>query len=306
LQANPNIFEPPTAEQLAKHLENNAPAQGFDLQKRLPMLVLMCVGLALLLAGSPGFALLPMLGVLGVMTFLASRARAAQELEQQVTRAWELAMIRRYRESMGRAWELLPACRSRPDLHGRVVTILAHILGELGKDEAAEVAYMYLLDHLPPDHPLALRLRVQCAVTALGTNRLADADDTLRKLRNPVEQSDDPSLTAAYQLARLLQDMRTGHFADAIAKADHTAALLQPLGVEAGYGHGLLAVCYQQLALHDPSADLQQKKLLSQLARRWWDRATLLIPPAALLYRYPDMSVVPRQIIANTPEPTQD
>lgn len=289
---NPNVFDPPSAEQLERHLQRNLPASGIQWQTRAPLIALITLSLLLMMAGSPAFAMLPLLGVMGAMAYLASRARAAIELQQRVTHTWELAMIRRYRQALGRAWELLPLCRNRPDLHGRVVTVIAHILGELGRDEAAEVAYAFLLDRLPGDHPLALRLRVQRAVAALGADQLADADDELRKLRAPVQQANDPTLSGAYRLARLLQDVRTGHFADALNQAEQTAEMLKPLGVEAGYGHGLLAVCCQQLALHDPHADADQKRRLARHARDWWANATLLIPPAALLFRMPDTRVV--------------
>lgn len=286
---NPNLFDPPTAAQLSEHLAANPPTPTIGWQARLPLMFLAILGMTLLLVSSPAFALLPWLALMGAMVFISSRVRAARELQQRVTRAWELAMIRRYREALGRAWELLPACRSRPELHGRVVTIIAHILGELGHDEAAEVAYAYLLDRLAPDHPLSLRLKVQQATAALGADRLADGDEALRKLRGRAEASSDPTVAASYQMARLVQDVKTGHYADAADHAEQTAEALQPLGIEAGYGHGLLALCFHQLAEHDPSADTDQRRRLTELARKWWDKATLLIPPAALVFRYPDL-----------------
>lgn len=289
---NPNVFEPPTADQLAEHLAANPPAPSAGWRNYLPIMILAVVGLAVLASSSPALALLPWVGLLGAMMFLSGRVRAAQALEQRVMRAWELSMIRRYREALGRAWDLLPACRTRPELHGRVVTVMAHILGELGCDEAAEVAYGYLLDRLPPDHPLALRLRVQRAIAALRADRLADADDALRKLRAQAEGSGDDTLAASYRMARLVQDVRTGHFADAAEQADQTADALRPLGVEAGYGHGLLALCFHQLALHDPAADAGRRQQLTEAAGRWWRHATLLIPPSALMFRHAELAAL--------------
>jgi len=286
---NPNVFEPPTAEQLSRHLEANPPAGAAGWRSRLPLLILVVLGMSLLLSLSPALALLPWLALLALMVFLSARMRAARELQQRVTRTWELSMIRRYREALGRAWELVPQCSKQPELHGRVVTIIAHILGELHQDEAAQVAYRYLLDRLPPDHPLALRLKVQSAIAMLGSDQLADADDALRKLRGQIEQTKDDTLGATYRWARLLQDVRTGHYADATEQAEQTAEALKPLGVDAGYGHGLLALCYHQLALHDPAADATLRTDLADRARRWWDKATLLIPPAALVFRHPDL-----------------
>jgi hypothetical protein len=255
-------------------------------------MIVAVAGLALLMIGQPGFALLPLLALLGLMAYLSGQARSAAELQARSVKAWELAMIRRYREALGQAWELLPACRSKPELHGRAVSVIAHVLGELGKDEAADVAYRYLADRLPPDHPLTLRLKLQQATAALTTGRLADGDDILRQLRGQAEASNDPSLGAAFRMARLVQDVQTGHYADAIKEADDTASALIPLGVEAGYGYALLALCSALLAEHDPSLEEAQRIDLKKQARAFWDQGTLLIPPAALVYRYPELQKI--------------
>ena len=284
---NPNVFDPPTADQLSRHLAQNPSVQAGAFQQRGPVImVIAVVGLALLMIGQPGFALLPLLGLFALMAYLSGQARAAAQLQERAVRAWELAMIRRYREALGQAWELLPACRTKPELHGRAVTVIAHVLGELGRDEAAEVAYGYLMDRLPPDHPLALRLKLQRARAALTGGRLADGDDILRRLRSQAEGSKDESLAAAYRMTKLVQDVQTGHYADAITEAEQTAEALVPLGVEAGYGYALLAMCFHQRAQHSSDDDVARNTLAEQ-ARSYWGRATLLIPPAALVYRYP-------------------
>lgn len=287
---NPNLFDPPSADQLAAHLQQHPAIPAGAWQQRGPLLMVIAVaGLALLMIGQPGFALLPLLALLGLMAYLSGQARSAAELQGRAIKAWELAMIRRYREALGQAWELLPACRTKPELHGRAVTVIAHVLGELGREEAAQVAYHYLLDRLPQDHPLAIRLKLQLAMAALGTGRLADGDDILRKLRGQCEANGDPSLAAAFRLARLVQDFHTGHYAEAAQSGDATAKVLVPLGVEAGFGYALLARCCAQLAKHDPSADETERAALIQRAKKHWDHATMLIPPAALVHRYPEL-----------------
>lgn len=285
---NPNVFDPPSADQLAQHLAKHPAVQAGALQQRGPVLmVIAVVGLALLMLGQPGYALLPLLGLLGLMAYLSGQARAAAQLQERAVRAWEFAMIRRYREALGQAWDLLPACRTKPQLHGRAVTVIAHVLSELGHDEAADVAYGYLMDRLPPDHPLALRLKLQRAIAVLTSGRLADGDDILRKLRGQTEGSADASLAASYRMAKLVQDVETGHYADAIAESDQTEQALIPLGIEAGYGYALLALCWYQLAKHAMDSDEATRTKQSQRSQQLWDQATLLIPAAVLVYRYP-------------------
>jgi len=297
---NPNIFNPPSAAQLSQHLSSNMPVQMGMWYGRGPLIGLVVgMGMMLILMQSPGAALLPLFGLLGLLAYMSGRSRAENELQMRVMRAWELAMIRRYRDALGQAWELVPACRTKPELHGRVVTVIAHILSELGKEEAADVAYSYLLDRLPADHPLALRLKVHRAVSALLSGRLADGDDALRKLRGQVESASDASLAASYHMARLVQDVQTGHYADAADKADDTAQALAPLSAEAGYGHALLALCFHHLAQRAASAeepDEAERQRLADSALSWWHRATLLIPASALVYRHPELRTLPAQI----------
>jgi hypothetical protein len=290
---NPNVFDPPSAELLERHLAEHPSMQPGAFQQRGPLLMIVAIaGLALLMIGQPGFALLPLLALLALMAYLSGQARSAAELQSRALKAWELAMIRRYREALGQAWDLLPACRTKPELHGRAVTVIAHVLGELGHDDAAQVAYQYLQDRLPPQHPLALRLKLQQAMVALTSGRLTDGDDILRRVRGQAETSHDPSLAAMFKLAGLVQDVQTGHYADAIDHERDTTQALTPLGIEAGYGYALLALCGVLLARHDPHIDAAKRAELIDRAKRHWNDATLLIPPAALVHRYPELNKV--------------
>lgn len=296
LGSNANRFDPPTPAQLAEHLDANPAVLATGWRAYLPQITL--IGMAMLIVFvllQPGLIIVPLLLMAGLVVYLSSRTRAASELSRRVTRAWELSMIRRHREALGEAWRLLPECRTTPELHGRVVGVLAHSLGDLCRDDAAEVARQYLLDRMPPDHPLALRLRIQQAMSALTSDRLADADDALRKLRGRPELDRPGPLAGLYTLARLLQDVRTGHYADAVEQAEAIVEALKPLGVEAGYGHALLALCHHQLAAKNNPTDASDHEASSRAAnhaeqaKRLRNNATILIPPAALMCKLPDL-----------------
>ncbi|XAM01313.1 hypothetical protein OT109_07950 [Phycisphaeraceae bacterium D3-23] len=288
---NPNQFDTPSPERLAKHLADHPPVMARSV--RGWVLMVMAAGLMLAMLVS---AVLPMLSVLlllaplGLLWFLANRAQRARELHQRVGRVWELAMLREHREALRRAWTLLPQVRQHADLHLRCVAVIGHTLDDLAQYDSAIVAFDYLLDRLPPTHPMALQTGVQRANAALCDDQLADADDALRKLRGSIEQLPPGPIPAGYQLAKLVQDVRTGHFAEAAQHADDTASKLQPLGVHAGYGYGLLAYCQHQLALRNddvPAAAQQQ-----HAAKQHWHNATLLIPPAALAHRYRELGAL--------------
>lgn len=286
--ANPNRFVLPTPERLSEHLEKNPPREIGSMRGRLPLLIIGVLAASLLLANYPVLALLPWVGLLVFMVVMAGRVQRNRLLHARVTRAWELALLREYREALRRAWTLLPLVSDQPELHGRCVAVIAHALDELSAYESATVAFDYLLERLPAEHPLAVRVRLQYAAAQVAQGYLADADDALRKLRPVAEERPNSQISASYALARLIQDVKTGHFSEAVEHAGQTAEQLRPLGVEAGYGHGLLAYCCDQIASHlqDPE-DAERHR---DAAARWWRSATLLIPPAALAYRFHELA----------------
>lgn len=263
---------------------------------RLPLLIIGALAVLLLLTTHPLLALLPWIGLGVLVVVLAGRVQRRRLLHLRVTRSWELALLREYREALRRAWTLLPMVRDQPELHGRCVAVIAHALDELSGYEAATVAFDYLLERLPEDHPLAIRVRLQHAAAAVSQGHLADADEALRKLRPLAEERPGSPISAGYALARLIQDVKTGHFAEAIEHSTQTAEQLRPLGVEAGYGHGLLAYCCDQVARHldDPDNAERHRKA----AASWWRRATILIPPAALAFRFNELSGMQQEVQA--------
>lgn len=299
---NPNAFDLPTAERLAKHLAEHPPVQPTPVRGW----VLLAAAGGLLLI-SPALLMYPVLmlpvAVAGLVAagVFSGKVHQARALRQRVVRAWELAMLRHHREALRRAWGLLPLVAKHPELHLRCVTVFAHVLDEQAGYDAALVAMDHLLAHLPDRHPMALQVRLQRANAALCSDQLADADDALRKLRGTIDTLPPGPLPAGYHLARLVQDVRTGHFTDAAEQADNTATQLRPLGVYAGYGYGLLAYCQHQTALR--ADDPQAADTAQRAARRLWHMATLLVPPAALAFRYRELEAMPTD--PPTPPPTE-
>ena len=298
---HPNRFEPPDAERVARHLAEHPAKPGMPWRRWVPAVMIGALALSLLYVVHPLLAVLPWLGLMGFMAWAAGKVQQARALQQRVVRAWELAMLRHHREALRRAWTLLPLCQTTPQLWLRCVAVMAHVLDELACYDAAIAAMDPLLLGLPKDHPMALQVRVQRANAALCTDRLADADDALRKLRGTADTLPPGPIAAGYHLARLVQDVRTGHFTEAAEQAGHTAAQLRPLGVHAGYGYGLLAYCQHQAAAR--CDDEQTAHTARRAAAKLWHQATLLVPPAALAFRYREL-----RAMLDTPAaaPTED
>jgi hypothetical protein len=135
---------------------------------------------------------------------------------------------------------------------------------------------------------------VQRLFALLAADRLVDADDELRRLRDLTETDEPNPLAAAMTLAQLWQRIVTNHFDDAAAMRHHLVEKLRPLGVEAGYGYALL---------HHPAAHTSTTPIDADAdAHTWWRRATLLLSPAALVHRLP-MLTATAELLAPTPRP---
>lgn len=279
-------FSPPSAEQFDERLRTYPPKPLTKWQMRAPLLVAAAfLGMSLATSG-PVSALLPWVGLGWLFGHNWVRSRRAMSLEGQVRRSQEVAMQRRYPQALREAWRVLPLATPAPNLHNQTVAMIAHCLDSLGSYDAAIVGYDYLLQRLPKGEPITVHIGVSRANAVLGAGRLSDADDSIRRLRGAVEPYPDTTLSAAYRLAQLAQQVRTHHFAEGAGENGDLIEALRPLGVEAGYGHALMALCYYHQKDDGSGPEVQPA---NQSTRLWWERATLLLPEATLLKRYPEL-----------------
>ena len=276
------VFQTPTAQQVDDHLTRHEPRGPSRLLAWLPLTAL-AVALALsFVIRHPVMLMLPWLALAGTVGFMSLRVRSLRHVEGQVIQAQELAMLRHHAPALQLTWQLIPSACRWPVTHGRLVAFMGHCLDQLKAYDAAIVTYDYLIDQLPRHHPGAVQLLIQRAIAQLQTDQLADADDTIRGLRGMTEAIRHTATGAAYRLAQLLQLVRTNHFAEAAETSASLLEDLRPLGVEAAYGHALMALSYHHLT--DPDARSR--------ADLWWSRATLLMPAPALVDRFAELNAI--------------
>ena len=247
--------------------------------------------------GGPAGVVLPWvaLGVLiGGFVWLARKNRDRQRLAAGVEHVGELSARRHHAAALRQAWMMLPRAVRLPGLHVRLVTIMGQALAGVRRYDAALRCYDDAIRDLQPGHPIAIQLHIAKAQAQLHTEHLSDADDTLRRLRGTADvdgKGQGHPVSAAYATAKLLQAVKTHHYSDAIEEGgrDGEAWLerLRPLGVEAGYGYGMLTLCFAELASR--AEDQEQREGWWEAARRWWGRATLLMPRQAIMYRVPEL-----------------
>lgn len=295
-KSQPAQFTPPTSRQLHAHLQRCAPRRGRRWANLLPFLGLgLIVGLTFA-ADTLGSILLSLLAMTAFVAVLSVRVHLLRRAEQEATRVQELSVTRHYRQALSRAWRLLPKVRILPEAHGRTIAAMAFCLDQVKAYETAIAAYDYLLGRLPPDYPGALQLGVQRVVAQLMADQLTDADDALRRMRGVVEQYPQTPIAAGYRLAGLLQQVRTNHFADAVAESEGMVESLRPLGVEAGFGYALMALAHF-------SVDPTEAASPDAPAALWWARATVLLSPWALIDRFDQLGQIAHLPATPLPQP---
>ena len=275
-------FKPPTVQQVRNHLQRNQPRDPSKWALWGPLLLMVIAFVIAAMWNTAAAWALPWLVVIGTVVFMSMRVRRFRQLDEQVHRVQELGLRRNASQSLRLAWRLLPQVNELPMLHGRIVAFIAHNLDMLKCYDQALVAYDYLIKRLPHDHPGAVPIKIHRTMALLANDQLADADDALRNLRNVADMFAHSVVGAAYHMAKLLQLVRTNHFEDAVSMADNLVEQLRPLGVDAAYGHALMALSCQKLY------DLKQQGDVGE-GLRWWSRATLLIPPGGRVERYPEL-----------------
>jgi tetratricopeptide (TPR) repeat protein len=274
-----------TPEQVSQHLASCAPQPARQPLAML-LLVVLIASVLLLLASDQALLLLLSWLILGGMVWWMSYHRARiVNLREQVRQAGEMAMLRRWPEAVQRCWRLLPLLRRMPQQHGQAVSVLCGSLMNLRAWEPAVAAQEHLLRLMQDEHPLALVLRANRVMALLHAERLLDADDELRRLKQVATQ---PLPRAAAMLAELHQLLTTNHDHEAIGRADEMIEILQPLGHEAALGYAMIALaCHRQGQTDE--------------AKTWWARALLLMDRQVIVQQLPEVEALSTSHVAAPP-----
>jgi len=286
--ATSRTFVPPRLEQVEAHLQECSLRTASLWVLWAPLVGLLAL---ILLAGALGpvaAAILPWFGLIALIGYFQWRNWRMRQLERQSLMTAELTILRRYPDALRQTWRLLPRVTTLPHLHASALAVMAQSLEELAEHESALLVLDTLLDLLPQDHPNARSLRITRVMLALHTDQLADADDALRRLRELGEADPPNALSAGYHLAKLYQLVKTRHDEDALSLEESLIDKLRPLGMEAGFGYALMALCYHRLLQKRELTEEQQNEL-TQRRDLWWQRAKLLLPTERMYQRFEEL-----------------
>lgn len=267
MQAPRESHEWPTSQQVMDHFLATKPQPRSN---RTLIMIGVVTGLgvfAIMGGSSPLAVLLPWLLVFGLIGYVLQQRHAFAAAQKSVQRANELTMLRQHEAALRDAWRSLTQLRRYPAFYAQAALLMAANLIATRRFEAALTAHDHLLTAIPPDHPVGQVVSMQRVLALLHEDRLADAEDALRKAEASNLHTMGRAMSA---IGRLYQQLRTNQL-DAIVEApEHQPDKLRPLGYDAAYGYGMIAAAMKQ---RGRDAD----------AARWWKLATLLMPPATIM-----------------------
>lgn len=152
---------------------------------------------------------------------------------------------------------------------------LGHISLAAGQARSAELAFEAALkDSRLLGSDWLWRAEVGLVEAKLRCEQLTDANKTIGRLNR---RDLTPCWRSRVQLVTCLQRLYMGHSHDVVDRANELwHDFREHLGVEAGYGYGLLAAALDRCG-H------------AAKALKYWSDATLLIRPERLVQRYPEL-----------------
>lgn len=155
---------------------------------RLMPLVAIGLALAFALFGPPIIGTLAPWLVLGCIAAAAVwKARGARRLAAAVESAEEQLRLRNPRQAFHAADALLADLVHEPGPSARCVHVMVRALQQLGHPETCLAATGVLLDRLPPHHPARAAVLLNRAIAEFESDRLADGDATLGRLRAMID-----------------------------------------------------------------------------------------------------------------------
>lgn len=277
-------FKPPTSSQVTDYLTRHFVTGPSRWVVWLPAMLLVAAVMLALTWTNPALTLLIWLVLIGLFVSAMVRARSMKQMEQSLASVQEFTLRRNHMQALRVVWRLIPQLRAQPQMHAKAVALLAHNLGHVQAYDASAIAFDHVIDKLPEDHPASVQLRVEQVMALLACDQLTDADRSLRRLRYVLDKFPNSVISAGFSLGELYQQVRTNHFQDIL---DNTAGVmdrLRPLGIDAAPGYAMIALA----CFHMRHTDAQ---LLTQ-AGTWWERASLLMAPAAMAERFEELATI--------------
>ena len=218
--------------------------------------------------------------MIGVLVSIFITASRRQGLARWSRKAADLCLLDRWEEAIGPLQKVLNKPVNLPQIRYQGLLELAGVAEHTGELEQARQIYRAIEQEQPRGLLGRLSL-VGEAIVLLKLEQLADADGIIRQVEVSVE---GPGMKSLVLLARLYQQIKTGHYGEALEdESDKCELARQGLSTKAGYVYGLLGLAHKvQAEVHGAEND--------DKAREYWRQATMLIRPTNLVKKLPELA----------------
>lgn len=202
--------------------------------------------------------------------------RRARKEQSQLTGIEELVQLRRWPE----AAVLLQNFLSRParshTSRAQALLYLAMVLTRYHRFEDSVAVHDYILQNIALDDATGHAVRLGRAMGLLREDSLLDSDRAIAELRRESRGTESPGLA----LVEIYRDVKTGHPAEAIEMFEKSIEMMRKqLGQRIADAWGLVARAYDMLGRTGE-------------AKTAYENATLLVSPAELSRRYPEIGAL--------------
>ena len=211
----------------------------------------------------------------GELVSIFINAARRQGLARWSRKAADLCLLERWDEAIGPLQKVLNKPVNLPQIRYQGLLELAGVAEHTGELDQSRQIYRAIEQEQP--HGLLGRLAlVGEAIVLLKLDHLADAETTIRRLEVGAE---GPGLKSLVLLARLYQQIKTGHYDEALEDESNKCELARVgLSTKAGYVYALLGLA------HKKQTENQEQ------AKKYWRQATILIRSENLVEKLPELA----------------
>lgn len=223
--------------------------------------------------------------LLGTMILVEARRQAVTRWSRQAS---DLCLLEKWNEAFDPLQRLLRRPVSLAQLRYQGLLELAGVAEHTEQLDDANRIYQAIVEEQPSGLLGNLAL-VGRAIVLLKLDQLADADSIIRQVEVQAEGSGLKSLVI---LARLYQQIKTGHYAEALADESGKCELARMgMSSKAGYVYALLGLAHARCAgRHQPQqVDAALAAAHTAQAQLLWQEATMLLPADSITTKFPEM-----------------
>ena len=218
-----------------------------------------------------------LIGLIVSMVRSSARQRA---LAKWSRKAADLCLLEHWPEAIEPLRKVLSRPVNMPQIRYQGLLELAGVAEHTSELEQARQIYRAIGQEQPSGLLGRLSMMGE-AVVLLKLDHLADAEVVIRQLEVSAE---GPGLKSLVLLARLYQQIKTGHYGEALEDEAGKCELARlGLSTKAGYVYGLLGLAHKGQASLD-AAEHDEK------GERYWQQATMLIKSTNLVEKFPELT----------------